>query len=121
MLPLKPTTAIDFVLTLFWADSFDMTVEAQCAGGAINITDLMAFQEVTDRTENISNKVNVAKSKRSVIVEETPDKQLKVNVKKEPNSAVNCAHNNKEYTVLSSQFGKTFYVADIKVSVFSLF
>ena len=59
--------------------------------------------------------------KRSVIVEETPDKQFKVNVKKEPNSIVNCANNNKEYTVLSSQVGKTFYVADIKVSVLSLF
>ena len=74
MLPLKPTTENDFVLTVFWADNFDMNVEAQCGGGATNITPLMASQQVTDRTEYISNKVNVTKSKRSVIAEETTDK-----------------------------------------------
>ena len=74
MLPLKSTTENDFVLTVFWADNFDMNVEVQCGGGAINITHLMAFQQVTDRTEYISNKVNVTKSKRSVIAEETTDK-----------------------------------------------
>ena len=75
-----------------------MNVETQCGGGAINITQLMAFQEVTDRTEYISNKVNVTKSKRSVIIEEIP------------NSIVNCATNNKEFTVLSSQFGKIYFM-----------
>ena len=75
-----------------------MNVEAQCGGGAINITQLMAFQEVTGRTEYISNKVNVTKSKRSVIIEEIP------------NSIVNCAANNKEFTVLSSQFGKIYFM-----------
>ena len=121
MLPLKSTTENDFVLTVFWADNFDMNLEAQCGGGAINITHLMALQEVTDRAEYISNKVNVTESKRSVRVEETPGKQVKVNVKKEQNGIVNCATNNKEYAVLSSQFGKTFYVADITVSVLSVF
>ena len=67
MLPLKPTTENDFVLTVFWADNFDMNVEAQCGGSAIKIIHLMAFQEGTDRTEYISNKVNVTKSKRSVV------------------------------------------------------
>ena len=63
MLPLKPTTENDFVLTVFWTDNFDMNVEAQCGDDAINITHLMVFQEVTNRTEYISNKVNVTKSK----------------------------------------------------------
>ena len=39
-----------------------------------------------------------------------PDKQLKVNVKQEPNSIINCVTNNKEYAVLSSQFGKTYFM-----------
>ena len=122
MLRLKPTTENNFNLTVFWVDNFDMNVEAQCGGGAVNVTYLMTFQEVTDRTEYISNKVNVTKSKWSVIAEETPDKQLKISVKKERNSIVNCATNNKEYTVLSRQFGKIlFYVADIKVSVKNFF
>ena len=51
MLPLKPTIENDFVLTVFWADNFDMNVKAQCGGGAINISHLVEFQEVTDRTE----------------------------------------------------------------------
>ena len=63
MLPLKPATENDFVLTVFWTDNFDMNVEAQCGDDPINITHLMVFQEVTDRTEYISNKVNVTKSK----------------------------------------------------------
>ena len=73
MVPLKPRTENDFVLTVFWADNFNMKVEAQCGGGEININHLMVFQEATDRVEYISNKVNVTKSKRSVIVEEEPD------------------------------------------------
>ena len=100
MLPLKPTTENDFVLTVFWADNFDMNVKAQCGGGAINITHLITYQEVTDRTEYISNKVSVIKSKRSVIAEEILDKH----------SIVNFATNNKEYIALSGQFGKTYFM-----------
>ena len=106
MVPLKPRTENDFVLTVFWADNFNMKVEAQCGGGEININHLMVFQEATDRVEYISNKVNVTKSKRSVIVEEAPDQQHKVNVKKVLNSIVNCATNNNEYTVLSAHMEK---------------
>ena len=106
MVPLKPRTENDFVLTVFWADNFNMKVEAQCGGGEININHLMVFQEATDRVEYISNKVNVTKSKRSVIVEEAPDQQHKVNVKKVLNSIVNCATNNNEYTVLSAHLEK---------------
>ena len=68
-----------------------MNVEARCGGGAININHLMAFQEVTDRTEYICNKVNVTKLKRTVIAGETPEKQFKINDKKEPKSIVKCA------------------------------
>lgn len=52
MLPLKPTTENDHSMDLavFWPDNFQMIVEAQCGGGPINITHLIAFQEVTDRT-----------------------------------------------------------------------
>ena len=41
-----------------------MTVDAHYGSGAIIVTYLMKFQKVTDRTEHISNKVNVTKSKR---------------------------------------------------------
>ena len=70
----------------------------------------MAFQEVINRTEYISNKVNVTKSKWLAIAAETPEKQLKVNIKKTPNNIINCATNNKEYKVLSNQFGKTYFI-----------
>ena len=59
----KSNTKTDFVLTVFWANNFDMTVDAHYGSGAIIVTYLMKF-EVTDRTEHISNKVNVTKSKR---------------------------------------------------------
>ena len=110
ILPLKPATENDFVLTVFWVDNFDINVEAQCGGGAVNITHLMAFQEVTDATENISTKVNLIKSKNPVIVEDTPDEKIIVDVKKEPNTIVGCGANSRHPTVHCNRFEKTYFM-----------
>ena len=110
MLPLKPITALDYVLTVFWADNFDMNVEAQCGGGAINITHMMAFQEVTDKTEYISNTISVTKSKKPITVEETQNKQIAVNVKKEPGITVINNSSNDVGATVSSQFEKTYFM-----------
>ena len=98
------------ILTVFWVDNFDINVEAQCGGGAVNITHLMAFQEVTDATEYISTKVNLIKSKKPVIVEDTPDEKIIVDVKKEPNTIVVCGANSRHPTVLCNRFEKTYFM-----------
>lgn len=110
MLPLKPITALDYVLTVFWADNFDMNVEAQCGGGAIDITHMMAFQEATDGTEYISNQISVTKSKKPVTIEKTQNEQIVVNVKKEPNILVMHTTSNEDCTAVSSQFEKTYFM-----------
>ena len=45
LLPLRPSTADEIVLTYFWVDNFDLATNKQYGGGEINITTLMAFQE----------------------------------------------------------------------------
>ena len=88
MLPLKSITALDYILTVFWADNLDMNVEAQFGGGAINITHMMAFQEAADGTEYMSNQISVTKSKKPFTIEKTQNEQIVVNVKKESNILV---------------------------------
>ena len=44
-LSLKPAKESDVVLTFYWVDNFDVIVEKQAGGGAINTTHLVAFQD----------------------------------------------------------------------------
>ena len=44
-LPVKPASNDVNVLTFFWADNFDMTVETQAGKGSIHSTHMVAFQE----------------------------------------------------------------------------
>ena len=40
----------EMVLTVFWADNFDMIVEKATGGGYVHVTHLDAFQEQTENT-----------------------------------------------------------------------
>ena len=87
-----------------------MNEEAQCGGGAINITHMMAFQEATDGTQYISNQISVTKSKKPVTIEKTQNEKIVVNVKKEPNILVMHTTSNEDFTAVSSQFEKTYFM-----------
>lgn len=45
ILPLKPASLTDKVLTIFWAENFNKALDKDIGGGAIDITTVMAFQE----------------------------------------------------------------------------
>lgn len=45
ILPLKPASLTDKVLTIFWAENFNKALDKDIGGGAIDITTMMAFQE----------------------------------------------------------------------------
>lgn len=45
ILPLKPASLTDKVLTIFWAENFNKALDKDIGGGAIDITSMMAFQE----------------------------------------------------------------------------
>ena len=55
---LKPKMDNDVVLTNFWVDNFDINVDTPTAGGAINSTHLLAFQEESDERILGTQKVN---------------------------------------------------------------
>ena len=89
ILPVTPETEQDTVLTFFWVDSFDINVDNQCGGGAINTTHLVAFQEKGESHVALSrNAQNYSLSrsmkKKSLQTETIEDPDLYIDVKKEP-------------------------------------
>ena len=46
-LPLRPVTESDFVLSVFWVDNFDVKMDSQKGNGMVNMTTMMAFQEIS--------------------------------------------------------------------------
>ena len=86
-LPLKPISETDVVLSYFWVDNFDVNVEKQSGGGAVNTTHLVAFQEKSEISVVNLEKVNV-KYSRSRSIESTTAiaKTSNVAPKKEPPS-----------------------------------
>ena len=50
-LPVQPTTPGTFVKTLFWVDNLDKKIESENGGSCINMTVMMAFQELAEETE----------------------------------------------------------------------
>ena len=48
-LPIQPKEN-KMVLTVFWADNFDIIVENATGGGSVHTTHLVAFQEQTENT-----------------------------------------------------------------------
>ena len=60
-----------------------MNVEIQCCEGAINITHLMAFQEVSEGTYVVKENVSVPKSKKKRLADVNRiDDSIAVNDKK---------------------------------------
>ena len=89
-LPLKPITSSDVVLTYYWVDNFDVTVEKQAGGGAINTTHLVAFQEPSEFTIKNVETITLERSKTRTIENIDADNTscVGINYKKEPPSCI---------------------------------
>ena len=85
-LPLKPSTSRDSVLTFLGVDNFDLNIDRQCGGGAINITNLVAFQEISDGSSVVDDNVNIQRTKSRYVQDKSKDVTSfsQVNNKKEP-------------------------------------
>ena len=59
---LKPRDETCIVLTFFWADNFDVTIESQKGGGSLNTTHLIAFQEIDDNSVPVTGNATIEKS-----------------------------------------------------------
>lgn len=108
-LPLKPSTSNDFVLTTFWVDNFDMKVETQAGGGALNITTLMAFQEETEKTKYLVEIIDIPKSKRKLLLDEKSDVTVAVNTKQEP-TTLSQGTSNQNYDEEFDTFKKQYSI-----------
>ena len=67
LLPIKPRNDKGTVLTYFWVDNFDINVETQTGGGAINSTHLVAFQEDNENCCNSICHVSVDRTKKRTV------------------------------------------------------
>ena len=65
-----------------------MNVETRCGGGAIDITHLMAFQDVSDKTSVVKENISVPKSKKRRLDVNRIDDSIAVNHKKEPDITI---------------------------------
>ena len=85
ILPLKPKSENDVVLTHFWVDNFDMKTDTQTGGGAINITTMVAFQERSSSSAmNHVQRSKLPKRRRLFIEDLNIPLPTKVDPKKEP-------------------------------------
>ena len=78
-LPLKPINEHSSVITVFWVDNFDKNVEREGGGGAINMTTMMAFQEVSDECVAVRDNINI---------EKTRTRQLNIDTQSETNVVI---------------------------------
>ena len=75
----------EMVLTVFWADNFDIIVENVTGGGSVHTTYLVAFQEQTENTSFEYIHVSVPKTKsRKINVKKVPVAIQFVDATKEP-------------------------------------
>ena len=96
ILPLKPNYERDKIITYFWVDNFDVNIERQTGGGAVNSTHLVAFQEPSYDSYICSPKINLHRTKKRTI--KTYDDNLfipSVDAKKEPSLCINASNTNE--------------------------
>ena len=86
-----PCDENETVLTYFWLDNFDMSIEKQTGHGAINSTDMIAFQEVSPIAISAETKIEFPRSKKQKIVpKEDESEGVIVHPKKEPEKFPDC-------------------------------
>ena len=66
-LPLTPAEPEDSVTTIFWVDNFDKNIEAESGVYAVNITTMMAFQEMIENAIPSPRVISVEKTSSRII------------------------------------------------------
>ena len=84
ILPLYPEHETESVLTYFWVDNFDVIIDKQRGGGALNITMLMPFQEGTNDFRYTLASKNERPISRKLEIDDNAICYQKVNTKAVP-------------------------------------
>ena len=85
LLPVKPNTTHQIVLTYFWVDNFDMNIERQCGGGALNTTHLIAFQEESQHSFQSKPNISIPRNKsHKLFIDAVTITNVPINVSRAP-------------------------------------
>lgn len=107
ILPVKPATPDNTVLTYFWVDNFDMNIETQTGHGAINSTHMIAFQEESFSTDTPEQYIQFERRKKRLLEShQTELEEIVVNPRKEPPPLTDWA---VEETILNKSFFSANY------------
>ena len=66
-LPLRLAQPENTVATFFWEDNFDKNIEAESGGSSVNMTTMMAFQEMDENAILLPREISVEKTTSRVI------------------------------------------------------
>ena len=83
--------AEEIILTTFWVDNFDMTIDKQCGAGAVNTTHLVAFQESAGLPNTINITIPRSKKQELSVLPSTNHPVNKISVSIEPQKFVEIA------------------------------
>eukprot|EP00794_Sanderia_malayensis_P014842 gene14842-biopygen11931 len=101
ILPVKPATNDNTVLTYFWVDNFDMNIETQTGHGAINSTHMIAFQEESPLTITPQLRIQFERKRNRMLnVPETEPERIIVDAKKEPPRLTGLVSEDNSFDVL---------------------
>ena len=80
ILPLKPSNTGDTVMTYFWVDNFDCTVDTQKCGGSVNSTRLVPFQDKSSDSTINDMKLNLEKTKKTTIYDNIVENVVQISM-----------------------------------------
>ena len=85
ILPLKPKGNKDVILTVFWADNFDMNLETLTGHGSVHSTHMVAFQEESDVSTTSKQQMKFARTKKRQVTENIKRRfDIQIDKKREP-------------------------------------
>ena len=84
ILPIIPASATNSVSTVFWVDNFDKNLDTEHGGRAINMTTMMAFQEMSEGAIRADIDSSIEKSRNRILTATFTHKEITINNKQEP-------------------------------------
>ena len=84
ILPIIPASDTNSVSNVFWVDNCDKNLDTERGGGAINISTMMAFQEINEGAIRGDIDVNLEKDRSMIVTSTFAHKEVAINGKQEP-------------------------------------
>ena len=103
-LPLKPKSEKHTILTVFWADNFDMNLKTATGHGAVHSTHMVAFQEESKFSEIKHHRLKLARTKKRHVEDKREGSvDIHINPRKEPSPLSQISKTQEDLPRLSFQ------------------